>query len=167
MPALIHHNLMDRADAIQSAENPTADTRAEFIYKSPPDATARVFVKIGECLVKSDPNLGSPLQIRVSESGADVFIDLSGAFITNDAKLMPKAIQPDAAPEVDQAIEQALEAARTATGNTLLVLVSPRQAERLHVAMKIAEEMIKFDSEWGLTDEALSLIGRYGELSKP
>lgn len=58
-------------------------------------------------------------------------------------------------------IEEALEAARTATGNTLLVLTSPRQAERLWLAIQIADKLIGGDLE-GCT----GLTVRYEELSR-
>lgn len=39
-------------------------------------------------------------------------------------------------------LEQALEEARIAKGNTVLVLVSPKQAERLHLAMLLADQLV-------------------------
>lgn len=58
-------------------------------------------------------------------------------------------------------LEQGLEAARTAEGNTVLVLVSPRQAERLYLAIKLADKLVAGDLE-GCTMLAI----RYEELSK-
>jgi len=65
-------------------------------------------------------------------------------------------------------LEEALDAARNATGDTLLVLVNPRQAERLRVALQIAEKMLS-----RATDplrikilEVQILVERYEELSR-
>lgn len=41
-------------------------------------------------------------------------------------------------------LEDALEAAKNATGNTVFAIVSPRQAERLHLALYLADR-IAFD----------------------
>lgn len=40
-------------------------------------------------------------------------------------------------------LDDALQAARDATGDTLLVLVSPIQAERLHLALQIADAVVE------------------------
>ena len=57
-------------------------------------------------------------------------------------------------------LEDGLEAAKNASGNTLLVLVSPRQAERLLVALQLADKLIANDLN-GCT----ALAVRYEELS--
>ncbi len=59
-------------------------------------------------------------------------------------------------------LEDALEAAKNAKGNTLFVLVSPRQAERLYLAIKMADAWLSEDFA-----EYLLYIGRYKELAEP
>lgn len=49
--------------------------------------------------------------------------------------------------DIHRKIENALDEARKAPGNTLLVLVSPTQAQRLYLAMQIADVLAKNDPE--------------------
>lgn len=58
-------------------------------------------------------------------------------------------------------IEEGLEAAKAANGDTLLVIVSPRQAERLLLALQLADKLVAGDLE-GCT----ALAVRYEELSE-
>jgi multidrug efflux pump subunit AcrA (membrane-fusion protein) len=63
-----------------------------------------------------------------------------------------------------ETLNAALAAARRAPGNTLLVLVSARQAERLYLALKIADREASFLGKIDI--ELGGPVARYAELSK-
>lgn len=56
-------------------------------------------------------------------------------------------------------VDEALEVARNATGATLLVLVGPKQAERLYLALQIAEKLVN-----DMTASVYEELVRYAEL---
>ena len=62
-------------------------------------------------------------------------------------------------------LEEAIQAARAAPGDTVFAIVSPRQAERLHLAMSIADSVVTAEEcghDTGIRDRAWK---RYKELS--
>lgn len=62
-------------------------------------------------------------------------------------------------------LAEALEAAKNAQGDTLLMLVSPRQAERLFLALKTADAMVS-EQPWPEDFDIDEMKARYAELSR-
>jgi hypothetical protein len=62
-------------------------------------------------------------------------------------------------------IKDALDQARASIDDTVLVLVSPRQAERLYLAMKIADSKV-FGDIFPSFVEYNAAVDRYRELSE-
>ncbi|MGH7176411.1 MAG: hypothetical protein ACREJC_03435 [Tepidisphaeraceae bacterium] len=67
-------------------------------------------------------------------------------------------------PATKENIEVALDAARNAEGSTLLVLVSPRQAHQLYLAIKIADTLAANDPE--SINEFAALMSVYKTLKR-